>query len=70
MDVNTNAFRIVKALTEEKVEAAKRAPKVAAGKLGGKARANRLSPERRKEIARAGSQTRWNGAANVRTREG
>lgn len=63
MDVNTNAFRIVKSLTEEKGADEKRAKKVAAGKLGGRSRANRLSPERRREIADAGSRKRWNGIA-------
>jgi hypothetical protein len=70
VDVNTNAFRIVRSLTEEKTEDVQRARKVAAGKLGGRSRADQLSPERRKEIARSGSQTRWSGAGNVRTRKG
>ncbi|MGD9631434.1 MAG: hypothetical protein AB7V18_19520 [Pyrinomonadaceae bacterium] len=32
------------------------------GKLGGKARAAKLSPERRKEIAKLGAQARWKKA--------
>jgi hypothetical protein len=59
MDLNRNAFRIVKALTEE----SKEDPRVSAARLGGRqggpARAAVLSPERRKEIAVKANRARW-----------
>jgi hypothetical protein len=61
VDLNTTAFSIVNALTEEKTEAAvsKRAAKKRAGEAGGAARTKALSAKRRLEIARAGSEARW-----------
>lgn len=60
MDVNTNAFRIVRALTEEKEETVdvRKESARTAGKIGGRARAGRLTPERRTEIARMGGASR------------
>jgi hypothetical protein len=43
---------------EEKSEAARLLGKLGASK-GGKARAEKLSPERRKEIARQAAKARW-----------
>jgi hypothetical protein len=58
MDINEMASRIVKTTTRTKNPAA-----VALGKLGGKkggpARAKRLAPERRKEIAEVAARSRW-----------
>ena len=60
MDLNKNAFRIVRSLTEEtkrdrpRSEAAR-----AAGKLGGPARARRLTAEERRAIAIRASAARW-----------
>ena len=57
-DTNLLAASIVEQATSEKNPAA-----VALGKLGGKkggpARAEKLSPERRSEIAKKAAQTRW-----------
>ena len=47
-------------MAEEYVEAPASKPNRAiGGKKGGKARAEALSPERRKEIAKQGAATRW-----------
>lgn len=61
MDLNTTAFRIVEALTEEKDDTAekKRESRAKAGKRGGRQRAYVLSTERRKEIALGASHARW-----------
>jgi hypothetical protein len=62
MDLNVNAFRIVKHLTEENSEEKRRsATKQIGGKLGGPARAKKLTPERRREIAIKASKARWSG---------
>jgi len=66
-DINENAFRVVsEAIGEEippKKEDGKNPAAVAlgrlGGKVGGKARAAKLTPERRKEIARKAAETRW-----------
>ncbi len=59
-DTNETAFRVVREATGERQ---KNPAAVALGKLGGKkggaARAAKLSPGRRKEIARQAAQTRW-----------
>jgi hypothetical protein len=51
--------------TEDRVEDKRNPAAVALGKLGGakggRARADKLTPERRKEIARKASQKRWGG---------
>lgn len=38
-----------------------------AGKIGGRARAEKLSPERRSEIAREAAKARWGKASNKQT---
>ncbi len=59
-DLNNIAFRIVNQATNEHV---KNPAAVALGRLGGlkggKARAKKLSAERRKEIARKAARERW-----------
>jgi hypothetical protein len=61
MDVNTNAFRIVNALTSEKKEDERKRSEIAsaAGVRGGRARARMLPRERRIEIARKANNARW-----------
>ena len=60
-DVNAIALHIVEQTTNEHV---KNPAAVALGRLGGlkggKARAEKLSPKRRKEIAQKAANTRWN----------
>ncbi len=57
-DVNETAFRVLREATGEKNPAA-----VALGRLGGKkggpARAAKLSPKKRQQIARAAAMKRW-----------
>jgi len=59
-DLNAIAFRIVEQATNEHV---KNPAAVTLGRLGGlkggKARAEKLSAERRKEIAKKAANTRW-----------
>jgi hypothetical protein len=60
MDLNSNVFRIVRSITDEKTEKTKRAATFrTAGKVGGNARARTLTPERRREIAVKVSRARW-----------
>jgi hypothetical protein len=73
-DANQAAFRVVRELTRDRDEAQPSPPPkkparkknpaaVALGKLGGrkggKARAERLTPEQRREIARKAARARW-----------
>ena len=62
-DVIGNAVRVMQIATgeaeEEYDENGKDKAAVALGKKGGKARASKLSPERRAEIARKAAKTRW-----------
>jgi len=67
-DINTVASQIVELTTGQPAKTAEAKPEknpaaVALGRLGGlkggKARAERLSPERRKEIARKAAEARW-----------
>jgi hypothetical protein len=68
-DFAVTAFRVVQEATEqettpkEKPIEGKNPAAVALGRLGGlkggRARANKLSPEQRKEIARKAAQVRW-----------
>jgi len=63
-DLNETAFFILQQITEENpVEYTKNEAAVALGRLGGlkggKARADKLTPERRKEIAQKAAQKRW-----------
>lgn len=60
MDLNKRAFEIVRSLTSGKSESPRSVASRNAGKRGGPARAKALSPERRKEIARAANKARWN----------
>jgi hypothetical protein len=64
MDLNLTAFRIVHSLTAETKEDIKSQAGRAGGKLGGPARALKLSPERRKEIAQKANQARWKRKEN------
>lgn len=69
IDENVTAFEILKAATEKPAKAPvekphKKNPAAVAlgrlgGKKGGKARAEKLSAKRRKEIARKAAKTRW-----------
>jgi hypothetical protein len=67
MDVNRIAARVVKQATDETPQATDDIPteKPAqingriGGQKGGPARAGKLSPERRSEIARAAARARW-----------
>jgi hypothetical protein len=66
MDLNVRAFRTVQAALSETTTLSKRQVASRKGGIaGGRARANSVSPERRKEIARAASLARW-----ARTRTG
>jgi hypothetical protein len=62
-DLNTLAARIVGQATDETPREPEK-PQAQAGRKGGqrggKARANKLSPEKRSEIARKAAQARWN----------
>jgi hypothetical protein len=60
MDLNKNAFRIVQSLTtENKVDKKRSSAAKAGGLVGGVARAAKLTPERRKDIAVKANATRW-----------
>jgi hypothetical protein len=59
MDLNTNAFRVVRSLTEGKKESPRTTIARSAGKAGGPARAARLSAEQRRMIAVKASGARW-----------
>ena len=61
-DVIGCAVHVMKIATgelEESPEATRQPAKAAGGKAGGKARAAKLSPKRRQEIARKAATTRW-----------
>lgn len=62
-DENIIATEIVKLTTDQLTKKEKNPAAVALGRLGGlkggKARAKKLSPERRKEIAKKAAQARW-----------
>jgi hypothetical protein len=63
-DPNVTAFRVVNEATTESDEKPEKNPAaVALGRLGGKkggpARANKLSAERRSEIAKKAAEARW-----------
>ncbi len=68
-DVNVTAFEILKAATEPQEPAKDQPPKnpaaVALGRLGGLkgglARAKKLTPKKRSEIAKKAAKTRWSG---------
>ena len=65
-DANVNAFRIVSEATGADTPEPQNGKNPAAvalgrlgGKVGGKARAEKLTPEQRKEIARTAASARW-----------
>ncbi|MFH2021726.1 MAG: hypothetical protein ABIJ33_00375 [Patescibacteria group bacterium] len=62
-DENTIASQIVELTTDQPSKKEKNPAAVALGRLGGlkggKARAEKLSPEKRKEIAKKAAQARW-----------
>jgi hypothetical protein len=60
VDVNSNAFRVIRALTEDHGKEPKRSISARiAGKAGAAARSARLKPEERAAIARRASVARW-----------
>lgn len=66
-DFSVNAFRVVQEATEEKSPEQSKPRKVydykelgrKGGLKGGKARASKLTPEQRKEIAQKAAKVRW-----------
>jgi hypothetical protein len=62
-DTNETAFRVAQEATGHKPKRKKNPAAVALGRLGGKkggkARAEKLSPSRRSEIAQKAAQARW-----------
>jgi hypothetical protein len=63
VDVNRNAFRIVRSLTEGKKEDPRTAAARRGGKAGGPARAQRLTPEERRAISVKANRARWHKSA-------
>lgn len=59
MDLNVSAFRIVQQLTSETKGNKRSMAGRAGGAVGGPARAKKLTPERRKEIAKKANEARW-----------
>ena len=59
MDLNVSAFRIVQQLTTENKEDKRKSAARVAGQVGGPARARKLTPTRRKEIAVKANEARW-----------
>ena len=59
MDLNANAFRIVRQLTTETKEDKRSVAGRAGGKLGGPARASKLTAAERRAIAVKANQARW-----------
>jgi len=59
MDLNATAFRIVQHLTTEKKDDKRSSAASAGGAVGGPARARKLTPERRREIAIKANKARW-----------
>lgn len=60
MDLNVNAFRIVRDLTTENKEDRRAQAARAGGRVGGPARAAKLTAQERKTIAIKASRARWN----------
>jgi hypothetical protein len=60
-DVIGNAVKVMRIATGEETEERERVMSAAAelGSRGGKARAARLTPERRREVARTAARKRW-----------
>jgi hypothetical protein len=59
MDLNVAAYRIVQRLTTENKDDKRSVDARSGGKAGGPARASKLTPERRKEIAVLANRARW-----------
>lgn len=59
MDLNANAFRIVQQLTTENKDTKRSVAGRAGGNIGGPARALKLTPEQRREIAVKANRARW-----------
>ena len=59
MDLNVSAFRIVQQLTTETKEDKRTSAARIAGKSGGPARALKLTPEQRRDIATKANRARW-----------
>jgi len=60
MDVNVRAFRVVQAaITEQKEPNPRKESARKGGLIGGRSRAESISAERRREIAKAASKARW-----------
>jgi hypothetical protein len=59
-DVLSAAVMIAKIATGEIVETTNPLRGQSGGKKGGKARAEKLTPQRKREIAKAGARARWN----------
>lgn len=63
IDLNTNAFRIVKSLTGENKEDPRVTTARSAGRVGGRARANKLTAGQRRDIAIKANAARWRRTA-------
>ncbi len=59
VDINSNAFRIVQAASSERPTSKSVEAKRIAGSIGGMARAKRLDPAKRREIAILANAARW-----------
>jgi hypothetical protein len=59
MDLNVTAFRIVRQLTTENKEDKRSTAGRAGGKVGGPARALKLTADERKKIAEKANKARW-----------
>ena len=58
-DVIRNIVQVMRIATGEVEDKATKTAQVKGGKAGGKKRAEALTPERRREIAKAAAQKRW-----------
>jgi len=59
-DVISNAVKVMRIATGEEEEESTDAAALARGKTGGSVRAAKLSPRKRKEIAKKAAEARWN----------
>jgi hypothetical protein len=65
-DVIGNAVKIMRIATgEEPEDIAPASAAATLGKLGGKARARALTPEKRSEIAKQAAKTRWKASSDA-----
>lgn len=58
-DVIGNAVKVMRIATGEEEDTTNDARRLPVGNIGGKARAKKLSPERRSEIAKEAAKARW-----------